>query len=264
MSDTRVAVRGGGSGESGESTLPPVPSLTSLITPDALADLRELLLRHEARGTLIGISALRTLLLAELIEHVKTIGKDHKRLIDYVVPATPPPPGAAATGGATDASGHATATAASPAHGVATPSRFASDIAEMLTPVVKMPVEQLRTTVDNQGKAIDKGAAGIAELHTAHTVSDARLRALEANVLRLDAAHRGLSNRVAAMDIELGETEAATEILEEAVREAGEPVIVVVEEGENTDPGEPDRTTQARPMRRADTNVRKAQARKKK
>jgi hypothetical protein len=258
MSDTRVAVRGGGSGESGESTLPPVPSLTSLITPDALADLRELLLRHEARGTLIGISALRTLLLAELVEHVKTIGKDHKRLIDYVVPATPPPPGA------TDASGHATATAASPAHGVAASSRFVSDIAETLTRVVKIPVEQLRTTIDNQGKAIDKGAAGIAELHTAHTVSDARLRALEANVLRLDAAHRGLSNRVAAMDIELGETEAATEILEEAVREAGEPVIVVVEEGENTDPGEPDRTTQARPMRRADTNVRKAQARKKK
>jgi hypothetical protein len=266
MSDTFVAVRGG------SDALPPVPSLDSLITPDALADLRELLVRHEARGTLIGISALRTLLLAELVDHIKTIGKDQKRLVDYVAPATsgsgtsqpttsPPSAGtsgAMGTGGATGAPG--TAAASSPAPGVAAaraPSRFVSDIADMLTPVVKMPVEQLRTTVDNQEKAIDKGATGIAELHTAHAVSDARLRVLEENVLRLDAAHRGLSNRVAAMDIELGETE-------EAVREASEPVIVVVEEGGNTDPGEPGQTTRARPMRQAATNVRKAQARKKK
>jgi hypothetical protein len=258
MSDTFVAVRGG------RDALPPVPSLDSLITPDALADLRELLLRHEARGTLIGISALRTLLLAELVDYVKTIDKDHKRFVDYIVPATsgsgtsqpatPPPSGSPpdATSGATDTPDHPAAVAAARA-----PSRLVSDIAEWLTPVVKMPVEQLRTTVDNQEKAIDRGAAGIAELHTAHTVSDARLRALEANILRLDAAHRGLSNRVAAMDIELGETE-------EAVREAGEPVIIVVEEDENTDPGEQGRTPQARPMRQAGMNVRKAQARKKK
>jgi hypothetical protein len=262
MSDTFVAVRGG------SDPLPPVPSLDSLITPDALADLRELLLRHEARGTLIGISALRTLLLAELVDHIKTIDKDQKRFVDYVVPATsssstsqpvtPPPPGNP-LGATTGTPGHPAAGAAARA-----PSRFVSEIANMLTPIVKIPVEQLHMTVDNQGKAIDKGAAGIAELHTARAVSEARLRALEANVLRLDAAHRGLSNRVAAMDIELGETEAATEILEEAVREAGEPVIVVVEEGENTDPGEPGRTPRARPMRQAGTNVRKAQARKKK
>jgi hypothetical protein len=260
MSDTFVAVRGG------SAALPPVPSLDSLITPDALADLRELLVRHEARGTLIGISALRTLLLAELVDYVKTIGKDQKRFVDYVVPATsgsgasqpatPPPagspPGATSTGGTTGVPGQPAA-AAPPA----VRSRLVSDIAEMLTPVVKMPVEQLRTTVDNQGKAIDKEAAGIAELHTGHAVSDARLRALEANVLRLDAAHRGLSNRVAAMDIELGETE-------DAVREAVEPVIVVVEEGDNGETGETGRTPRARPLRQAGTNVRKAQARKKK
>jgi hypothetical protein len=245
--------------------------LTSLITVDALTDLRELLQRHDVRGTLIGIAAVETLLLAELVEHVKTICKDQKRLVDYVTPSTPAPsgspPGAASPGGATAAASQGTAAASSPAPGVVAeraPSRFVSDFGEMLTPVVKMPVEQLRATVDSQGKAIDKDAAGITELQAAHTVSDARLRALEANYLRLEAAHRGLSDRVAEMDIELGESEEATESLEEAVREAGSPVIVVVEEGERADPGQPVPKTQARPMRQAATNVRKAQARKKK
>lgn len=284
MSDTLVVVGGGGSSQGGTSTPPPLPSLTSLITLDALIDLRELLQRSDVRGTLVGISAIETLLLAELVEHVKIIGKDHKRLVDYVTPATPgsgttqpaaPPPsggpsgdaspgGTAGTAGTTDQGAAATPSAA---HGVATErasSQFVTDLGDKMAAVVKMPVEQLRTTVDSQGKAIDKGATGIAELQAAHTTSDARLRTLETNFLRLDTAHRGLSDRVAAMDIELGESEEATEALGEAVREAGSPVIVVVEEGDNRDPGEPVRNTQARPMRQAGTPVRKAQARKKK
>jgi hypothetical protein len=280
MSDTRVAVRSGGFGDGGASTLPPVPSLASLITLDALTDLKELLQRHDVRGTLIGISAIETLLLAELVEHVKCIGKDHKRLVDYVTPASgaaPPatPPsgspsgdaGPGGTGGATGAPSQVTASASPPPSGVAAgraPSQFVTDFGEMLTPVVKMPVEQLRTTVDSQGKAIDKGAVGISELQVAHTASDARLRGLETNFYRLEAAHRGLSDRVAEMDFELGESAEATEALGEAVREAGSPVIVVVEEGEEADPGGPVRKTRARPMRQGATNVRKAQARKKK
>ena len=162
-----------------------------MITLDALTDLRELLQRHDVRGTLIGISAIRTLLLAELVEHVKGACKDHKRLVDYMTPATPgsgavppvapppsrPPPGGTSPGGTagmTGATGHAAAAASPPAHGAAAepaPSQFVADFGDKMTAVVKMPVDQLRTTVDSQGKTIDshgeainKGAAGITEL----------------------------------------------------------------------------------------------------
>jgi hypothetical protein len=248
--------------------------LTALITLDALTDLRELLRRPEGRATLIGISAIDALLLAELVEHVKAIGKDHKRFVDYITPATPSPPagssGDASPGGSGSAVGgsdQSTAGASSPAAGAVAehaPSQFISAFGDILDPVVKIPVERLLTAVDSQAEAIAKGAAGIAELHAAHTASDARVTALEANFLQLEAAHRGLSDHVVEMDVELAETEEATELLGEAVREVGSPVIVVVEEGERANPGEPVRKTQTRSTRRAGTNVRKAQARKKK
>lgn len=281
MSDALVAI-GGDSGTGGASTLPPLPSLTALIELDALEDLRELLQRHEARGTLIGIAAIKALLLADLVGEVKAIKKDIKKYVDYVVPgasgggkplATTPPPGsgvspggesASAAVGDPGASSSGKSGAALPAHAAAasTLSPFFSDLGEMLKPFVKMPVDQLRATVDGQEKAIEKGAAGITELQVAKSASDARLQVLEAHVQRLDAAHRGLSDRVVEMGFELGESEAATEALGEAVREAGSPVIVVVEEGEET--GEPVQKHQARPMQQARRSVRKAQVRKKK
>lgn len=276
MSDALVAVGSGGSSGGGASPPPPVPSLSSLITVDALADLKELLQRQDVRDTLVGISAVEALLSAEQVEHVKAIGTNLKKLVDYFVPGAtgggnPPPAGSpppsgntpsdagpGGNGGMTGTPSHATAAAAH------APSHFVSDFGNMLTPVVKMPVDQLRATVDSQGKAIDKGAAGITDLQTAHAASNARLQALEANYQRLDTAHRGLSDRVVEMGFELGESEEATEALGEAVREAGSPVIVVVEEGENRDRDDAVRKTQARPMRQAGTHARKAQPRKKK
>lgn len=287
MSDSLIVVGSGSSSAGGAGTPPPVSSLAALIVPDVLSDLRELLDRHEVRGTLVGISAIKALLLAELVGEVKAIEKNIKKYVDYIVPgaaagskhsaATSPiggssgqatsPGGAVGTAALPGAASQGTAGAVAAAQDVAAEhavSPFISDFGEMLKPFVKMPVEQLHAAVDSQAKAIEKGAAGITELQTAKSASDARIQALEAHVLRLDAAHRGLSDRVVEMGFELGESEAATEALGEAVREAGSPVIVVVEEGENRDPDEPVRTTQARPMRQAGNPVRKVQARKKK
>jgi hypothetical protein len=223
-----------------------------LITPEALSDLQELSQSHAARGTITGISAASALLVAELIEHVKTIGTDYKRVADYVAPPAVhggPAPAAVATSG----------TGAAAAPPAPTPSRLVVDFGDKMTAAVTTPVEQLRTTVDSHAKAIEKGAAGLAELQTAKTSSDARIQALEAHFLQLDAAHRRLSDRITGMGLEMDESEAVTEALGEAVREARSPLIVVVEEGEETS-----RTTRARPMRQARTPVRKAQARKKK
>jgi hypothetical protein len=255
-----------------------------LIVPAALSGLRELLLHDEVHRTLIGISAVRTLLLAELVEHVKIACKDHRHLVDYITLATPgsggapsvvpslsgTPPGGTSPGGtagATGVTGQNAAGAAPPAHGAPTepaPSQFVTEFGDKMAAVVRMPIEQLRTTVDSHGEAIDKGAAGILELQAAKTASDARAQALEASFLRLDTAHRGLSARVAEMGFEQDEMEEATAALREAAREVEPLIIAVVEEGGNRGSGEHGRKTQARPMRQAGAPFRKAQARKKK
>lgn len=265
MSDALVVLGGGGSSAGGASTPPPVPSPTAPVVPDVLTDLRAFLQRHEARSTLVGISAIRALLLAELVGEVKAIEKNIKKYVDYNVPCppagdkssaiiTPAPKPGVLPGGESPSADPAAHPEASGTRAAAagTPSPFISDLGEMLKPLVKMPVEQLSATVDSQGKAIEKGATGITELQTAKSANDARLQALEVHYQRLDAAHRGLSDRVIEMAFKLGDPEDAIEALVEAV----------VEEGEET--GEPVRTTQARPMRQARGSVRKAQVRKKK
>jgi hypothetical protein len=296
MSNTLVP-SGSGSSTDGTGTPTTLPPPASLIVPAALSELRNLLLRDEVRHTLIGISAIRTLLLAELLEQVKGACKDHKKLVDYITPggdAASPSPGAAQPAGGLVTQPSAHAATAQPAA-----SRFVVDLADKMASVVKMPIDQLRITVDAQGKtigtqgetietqgktidtqgktidahaktievqgkAIDKGATDITGLQTGKTASDARIQALEVNHQRLAAAHRGLSDRVVEMGFELNETEEVTEALSEAVLEAGPPVILVVEEGENSDPADPPRKTQARPMRQAGAPVRKAPASRKK